>query len=128
MTTSHHKRCHKTVSRGLGLCIGALLSGGIMEIYTSKEYAEKLNVSEIWIRELARKGRIYPVRKVGRYWVFFGNSTVVRPPERWNRYASCQVCKSPVPLHSSVLVSSPPVAAVRPAAPPFYPASPRIRR
>src|SRR5215216_5305640 len=29
--------------------------------------------------------------------------------ERWNAYASCQVCKSPVPLHSSVLVSSPPV-------------------
>lgn len=47
---------------------------------------------------------------------------------RFERYASCQVCKSPVPLHSSVLVSSPPVAAVRPAAPPFYPASPRIRR
>ncbi|HEV2093548.1 MAG TPA: helix-turn-helix domain-containing protein [Rubrobacter sp.] len=56
-----------------------------MEIYTSKEYAEKLNVSEIWVRELARKGRIYPSRKVGRNWVFFGNSTVIRPPERWNR-------------------------------------------
>ncbi len=56
-----------------------------MEIYTSKEYAEKLNVSEIWVRELARKGRIYPVRKVGRNWVFFGNSTGIRPPERWKR-------------------------------------------
>ncbi len=56
-----------------------------METYTTKEYAEKLNVSEIWIRELARKGRIYPARKVGKNWVFFGNSTVIRPPERWNR-------------------------------------------
>jgi excisionase family DNA binding protein len=56
-----------------------------MEIYTTEEFAEKLNVSEIWIRELARKGRIYPARKVGRNWVFFGNSTVIRPPERWNR-------------------------------------------
>jgi hypothetical protein len=56
-----------------------------MEIYTSKEYAEKLNVSEILVRELARKGRINPCRKVGRNWVFFGNSTFIRPPERWNR-------------------------------------------
>lgn len=56
-----------------------------MKIYTSKEYAEKLEVSEIWIRELARKGRIYPARKVGRNWVFFGNSTVIRPPEHCNR-------------------------------------------
>jgi len=52
---------------------------------THKECAEKLEVSEIWIRELARKGRIYPARKVGRNWVFFGNSTVIRSPERWNR-------------------------------------------
>jgi hypothetical protein len=35
------------------------------------------------------------------------------------------VCKSSVPLHSSPLVSSPSVAVVRPAAPPFDPASPR---
>jgi hypothetical protein len=56
-----------------------------MEIYTAREFAEKLNVSEIWVRELARKKRIYPCRKVGKHWVFFGNSTVIRPPERWNR-------------------------------------------
>jgi len=37
-----------------------------MDVDTSKEYAEKLNVSEIWVRELARKRRIYPARKVGR--------------------------------------------------------------
>ena len=56
-----------------------------MEIYTTKEYAEKLNVSEIWVRELARKGRIYPCRKVGKNWGCFGNTTVIRPPERRNR-------------------------------------------
>ncbi len=59
--------------------------GGKMEIYTTEEYAEKLNVSPIWVRELARKGRIYPCRKVGKNWAFFGNSTVIRPPERWKR-------------------------------------------
>ncbi len=53
-----------------------------MEAYTTKEYAKKLTVSEIWVRELARKGRIYPARKVGRNWAFFGNSTVIGPPER----------------------------------------------
>ena len=42
-------------------------------------------------------------------------------------YASCQVYKSPVPLHSSPLVSSPPVAAAL-SPPPFAPASPRTRR
>jgi hypothetical protein len=56
-----------------------------MEVFTAKEFAEKLNVSEIWILELARKGRIYPCRKVNKNWIFFGNSTVIRPPERWNR-------------------------------------------
>ena len=56
-----------------------------MEIYTTQEYAKKLNVSPIWVRELARKGRIYPTRKVGKQWVFFGNSTVIRPPERSGR-------------------------------------------
>ena len=56
-----------------------------MDVYTSKEYAEKLNVSEVWVRELARKRRIYPAMKVGRNWVFFGSSTVIRPPERWKR-------------------------------------------
>ena len=30
-----------------------------MEIYTTQEFAEELNVSEIWVRELARKGRTY---------------------------------------------------------------------
>jgi len=73
------------VDRGLGLRIAVPFSGGIIEAYTTKEYAKKLTVSEIWVRELARKGRIYPARKVGRNWVFFGNSTVIRPPERWNR-------------------------------------------
>ena len=43
-------------------------------------------------------------------------------------YASYQVCKNPVQFHSSPLVSSPPDAAVRLSAPPFDPASPRIRR
>jgi hypothetical protein len=53
------------VDRGLGLRIAVPLSGGIMEAYTTKEYAKKLTVSEIWARELARKGRIYPALKVG---------------------------------------------------------------
>ena len=43
-------------------------------------------------------------------------------------YVSCQVCKRPVQLHSSLLLSPPPIAAVRPSVPPFDPASPRIRR
>jgi excisionase family DNA binding protein len=61
-------RCHKKISRGLDYHAEAPLLRGITEIYTTKEFAEKLNVSEIWIRELARKGRIYPARRVGRNW------------------------------------------------------------
>jgi hypothetical protein len=56
-----------------------------MKVYSASEYAKKLNVSPIWIRELCRKGRIYPARKVGRNWVLFENSTVIRPPERAGR-------------------------------------------
>jgi len=41
-------------------------------------------VSEIWERELARKGCIYPARKIGKNWVFFDNSKVIRRPEQWN--------------------------------------------
>src|SRR5215204_7562680 len=45
-----------------------------------------------------------------------------------NLYASCQVCKSPVQLHPSPLLTWRPVAAVRPSVPPFDLASPRTRR
>ncbi len=50
-----------------------------------QEFAAKLNVSDIWVRELARAGRIYPATKHGRQWLFFGNSTVIRPLERSGR-------------------------------------------
>ena len=52
-----------------------------MKVYSASEYAKMLNVSPIWVRELARKGRIYPARKVGKQWIFFANSIVIRPPE-----------------------------------------------
>ncbi len=55
-----------------------------MQIYDCHEFAEKLNVSEIWIRELARKGRIVPAKKAGGRWLFFHNSVVLRPPEHWS--------------------------------------------
>jgi len=48
-------------------------------------FAERLNVSSIWVRELARKGRIYPAHKVGKNWVFFDSSTVIRAFERTGR-------------------------------------------
>lgn len=54
-----------------------------MEIYDCHEFAERLNVSEIWVRELARKGRIVPAKKAGGRWLFFHNSVVLRPPEHW---------------------------------------------
>ena len=55
-----------------------------MEIYDCHEFAERLNVSEIWIRELARKGWIVPTKKVGGRWLFFHNFVVLRSPEQWN--------------------------------------------
>ena len=55
-----------------------------MEIYDCHEFAERLNVSEIWVRELARKGRIVPAKKAGGRWLFFHNSVVLRPPEHWS--------------------------------------------
>jgi hypothetical protein len=53
-----------------------------MHVYSASDFAERLNVSSIWVRELARKGRIYPAHKVGKNWVFFDSSTVIRPFER----------------------------------------------
>ncbi len=55
-----------------------------MEIYDCHEFAKRLNVSEIWVRELARKGRIVPAKKAGGRWLFFHNSVVLRPPEHWS--------------------------------------------
>jgi hypothetical protein len=56
-----------------------------MHVYSASDFAERLNVSSIWVRELARKGRIYPAHKVGKNWVFFDSSTVIRPFERTGR-------------------------------------------
>jgi hypothetical protein len=56
-----------------------------MTTMTAQEFAAKLNVSDIWVRELARAGRIYPARKHGKQWMFFGNSQVIRPLERSGR-------------------------------------------
>ena len=55
-----------------------------MEIYDSHEFAERLNVSEVWVRELARKGRIVPAKKAGGRWLFFHSSVVLCPPEHWS--------------------------------------------
>jgi hypothetical protein len=55
-----------------------------MKIYDCREFANHLNVSEVWIRELARKGRIVPAKKAGGRWLFFHNSVVLRPPEHWS--------------------------------------------
>lgn len=55
-----------------------------MQIYDCHEFAERLNVSEVWVRELARKGRIVPAKKAAGRWLFFHNSVVLRPPEHWN--------------------------------------------
>ena len=55
-----------------------------MKIYDCQEFAKKLNVSEVWIRELARKGRIVPAKKAGIRWLFFHTSVVLRPPEHWS--------------------------------------------
>jgi hypothetical protein len=56
-----------------------------MHVYSASDFAERLNVSSIWVRELARKERIYPAHKVGKNWVFFDSSTVIRPFERTGR-------------------------------------------
>ena len=55
-----------------------------MKVYDCHEFAERLNVSEVWIRELARKGRIVPAKKAGGRWLFFHSSVVLRPPEHWS--------------------------------------------
>ena len=52
-----------------------------MKIYDCHEFAERLNVSEVWVRELARKGRIVPAKKAAGRWLFFHNFVVLRPPE-----------------------------------------------
>ncbi len=57
-----------------------------MEIYDCHEFAERLNVSEIWIRELARRGRIVPAKKAAGRWLFFHNSVTMRPPD---------ICRAP---------------------------------
>ncbi len=56
-----------------------------MNVFTTKEMAERCGVGERWIRQLATEGRIYPCRKVHKNWLFAANATVIRPPERWNR-------------------------------------------
>jgi hypothetical protein len=47
--------------------------------------AERLNVSPRLVRRLAAQGRIYPAKKTRGGWLFYANSTVIRPFERAGR-------------------------------------------
>jgi hypothetical protein len=56
-----------------------------MNILTTRQMAERCNVSPRWIRRLAAAGRIHPCQRVHKNWLFTPSSTVIRPPERWRR-------------------------------------------
>jgi hypothetical protein len=47
--------------------------------------AERLNVAPRLVRRLAAQGRIYPAKKTRGGWLFYANSTVIRPFERAGR-------------------------------------------
>lgn len=54
----------------------------MLDFYTPATFAEKLGVSDIWVRELCRKGRIVPAKRVGGRWIIGRNAVVLMPPER----------------------------------------------
>jgi excisionase family DNA binding protein len=56
-----------------------------MEAFSTREMAERLNVSPRLVRRLASQGRIYPAKRTRGGWLFYANSTVIRPPERAGR-------------------------------------------
>ena len=56
-----------------------------MEAFTTREMSERLNVSSRLVRRLASQGRIYPAKKTRGGWLFYANSTVIRPFERAGR-------------------------------------------
>lgn len=56
-----------------------------MEAYSTREMAGRLNVSPRLIRRLAYQGRIYPAKRTAGGWLFYANSTVIRPFERAGR-------------------------------------------
>jgi excisionase family DNA binding protein len=56
-----------------------------MEAFSTREMAERLNVSPRLVRRLASQGRIYPAKRTRGGWLFYANSTVIRPPERTGR-------------------------------------------
>jgi hypothetical protein len=47
--------------------------------------AERLNVSPRLVRRLASQGRIYPIKKTRGGYIYYSNSTVIRPFERAGR-------------------------------------------
>lgn len=47
--------------------------------------AARLGISERRVRKLAAEGRLVPATKVHRSWIFTPQTTLIRPPERWNR-------------------------------------------
>lgn len=54
----------------------------MLDFYTPATFAEKLGVGEIWVRELCRKNRVVPARRVGGRWIIGKNAVVLMPPER----------------------------------------------
>lgn len=58
---------------------------GDTEAYSTREMAERLNVSPRLVRRLASQGRLYPAKRTRGGWIFFANSTVIRPFERAGR-------------------------------------------
>jgi hypothetical protein len=58
---------------------------GLVNPTSAREIAERLNVSPRLKRRLASQGRIYPAKKKHGGWLFYANSTVIRPPERAGR-------------------------------------------
>jgi hypothetical protein len=56
-----------------------------VEAYSTREFAERLNVSPRLVRRLAAQGRIYPAKRTRGGWLYYENSTVIRPFERVGR-------------------------------------------
>ena len=50
-----------------------------MQLFSAKEAAERWGISEVWLRELCRKGRVAPCDKVGGTWLIYGNSVILDP-------------------------------------------------
>ena len=54
----------------------------MLNFYSTRKFANRLGVSDIWIRELCRKGRSVPAKKVSGRWIIGRNAVVLMPPER----------------------------------------------